>query len=279
MIIDFHTHTFPDKIAASAIASMQRVCHSRAFAEGTVSGLESAAARAGVDISLLQPVATKPTQVESINRLAAECSGRGGLMYFGCIHPDFENAEAELRGLVRAGIRGVKVHPVYQGADIDDIRYLRIFEKCAGMGLWVLTHAGDDIGFPGLVRCSPEMIRNALRQVPGVKMVAAHMGGWRNWERVADCLGDTEVCLDTAFSLGAISPLDDGYYNGRDISLLSDEDFCALVKIFGANRILFGSDSPWTEQGAEIARLRSMPLTEAEKTAILGGNAERILFA
>jgi len=278
MIIDFHTHSFPEKIAASAIKSMQRCCHAKAWTEGTLTALEQASCNAGIDIALLQPVATKAAQVESINSLSIGRNGTDGIMCFGCIHPDYDDYIIELERIAANGIKGVKIHPVYQGADLDDLRYLHIFEHCAELGLWVLTHAGDDIGYPGTVRCSPEMIRNALVCVPGLKMVAAHMGGWRNWERVTDCLAETDVYLDTAFSLGCIYPLDDGYYADKDTSLLSDEKFCELVRTFGAERVLFGSDSPWTEQRSEIEHIRALPLAEYEKTAILGGNAKKILF-
>lgn len=278
MIIDFHTHTFPDRIAASAISKMQLDCHSAAFTAGTVEALKSSAREAGIDISVVQPVATKPKQVSAVNDISIAMNGKEGLAYFGCMHPDFENFRAELERLAAAGIKGIKVHPVYQWTDIDDAKYLRIFERCAELGLWVLTHGGDDIGFPGAVRCSPEMCRSALHQVPGLKMVVAHMGGWRNWDQVADCLADTGAVLDTAFSLGSIVPLEDGFYEGRDLSLLSDEMFCSLVKTFGSERILFATDSPWTDRKAELERLRALPLGEKEIDAILGGNAERILF-
>ncbi len=278
MIIDFHTHTFPDKIASAAIAKMQLDCHSAAFSDGTLAGLKAGAKDAGIDLSVIQPVATKPGQVSSVNELAAGLNGQDGIVYFGCMHPDFEDYRSELQQLRDAGIKGIKVHPVYQGANIDDARYLRIFECCAALGLWVLTHGGDDIGFPGLVRCSPEMCRSALRQVPGLKMVVAHMGGWRNWERVAENLLDTGAVLDTAFSIGNIVPLDDTYYDDKDTALLSDEQFCSLVATFGGERVLFATDSPWSDRKAEVARIKAMPLPEAEKAAILGGNAEKILF-
>ena len=49
MIIDFHTHTFPDKIAAAAIDKLQHASHSKAFTSGTVSGLQASMQRAGID--------------------------------------------------------------------------------------------------------------------------------------------------------------------------------------------------------------------------------------
>lgn len=276
MVIDFHTHTFPDKIAAAAIRKMQGDCHSAAFTEGTVSALIASMNRSGIDYSVVLPVATNPAKVSSINALSAPVSGKDGLLYFGCIHPDMPDWHAELGRIAALGLKGIKLHPVYQGTDFDDIRNLRILERAGELGLIVVTHAGDDIGFPGVVRCSPEMIRSAIAQVGDVKLVLAHMGGWRNWERVADTLADTNVYLDTSFSLGAITPIDD-HYSPHELPLLDAEQFCRLVRSFGAARILFGTDSPWSCQAQSREDIENLPLTCEEKAAILGGNAQRLL--
>lgn len=278
MIIDFHCHTFPDSIAAAAIKKMQMDCHAAAFSEGTLHGLKSTAASAGIDWSVIQPVATKPEQVSAINRLATSLNGKDGVIYFGAMHPDFEDAATELKFLADSGIRGIKIHPVYQKHNIDHISYLHIFEICAELGLWVLSHTGDDIGFPDEVSCSPEKCRRALKAVPGLKFVAAHMGGWRTWDRVADCLLDTEAFIDTAFSLGFITTLEDGFYDGKSTALLDEAEFCGLVRTFGSKRVLFGTDTPWTDRKKEIANIKALPLSEGEIFDILGANAELILF-
>lgn len=278
MVIDFHTHTFPARIAAAALKKMQGDSHSRTFSDGTAEGLAGDMAARGIDYSVVLPVATNPAKVSSINDLSAQINQSGNLIYFGCIHPDCENVREELSRIAGMGIQGIKIHPVYQGVDMDDIRFLRILDRAAELGLIVVTHAGDDIGFPGVVRCSPEMIRNALRQVGDFPFVLAHMGGWKNWNRVADQLADTGVYLDTAFSLGEIEALEADYYSREERQLLSNREFCKLVHAFGADRVLFGTDSPWTDSAHEIAKLRAMPgLSEQEKAAILGGNAQRLL--
>ncbi len=276
MIIDFHTHTFPARIAAAAIQKMQSDCHSAAFTAGTTEALQRSMAAAGIDWSIVLPVATNPAKVSAINDVSAGLSGRDGLFCFGCIHPEQPDWKAELHRIAGLGLKGIKLHPVYQGVDFDDARYLRILECAGSLGLIVVTHAGDDIGFPGVVRCSPEMVRSALRQVGDVKLVLAHMGGWRNWDRVVDALADTSVYLDTAFSLGAITPIDD-HYQPQELPLLSGEGFCDLVHAFGAERVLFGTDSPWSSQAQSLADIQALPLTATEKAAILGGNAQKLL--
>lgn len=275
MIIDFHTHTFPEKLAAAAIPKMQAASHSKAFTAGTEEALRASMAKAGIDRSVVLPVATNPLKVSAINDLSIAHLGDEVLTYFGCIHPEQSDWKEELCRIAKAGLKGIKIHPQYQGADIDDIRYLRIFEQAASLGLWVITHAGDDIGFPGLVRCAPEMVKNAIAQVGEFPLILAHMGGWKNWDRVEQ-LAETKVYLDTAFSLGAITPIDD-HYSTEELQMLSEERFCAMVRTFGAERILFGTDSPWGGQAESLKAIQDLPLTAQEKEQILGKNAERIL--
>ena len=280
MIFDIHTHTFPDKIASSTIQKLQSMSHTRPFSDGTQSGLAASMAQAGVDGSLVLPVATNTRQVVHVNDSSARINEHGpetGIWSFGCMHPDFEDWRGELSRIAELGLKGIKLHPVYQEVDFDDIRTLRILDRCGELGLIVLTHAGMDVGFPGKVHCSPDMVLRAVRQVGPVTLILAHMGGWRNWDRVEELLPETSVYLDTAFSLGAMSPLDDGYYRPADLPLLDEEQFLRIVRRFGAHRVLFGTDSPWTGQREELARLRALPLTQRELDAILGGNARRLL--
>lgn len=276
-MIDFHTHTFPDKIAQRAITGMQANSHAAAFSEGTVSALRESMAAAGITHSVVLPVATNPSKLTSMNNAAIAVNGKDGIIHFGAVHPLAENWETELIRIAEAGLKGIKIHPFYQGVDINDIRYLRILGKAAELGLITVMHAGSEIAYPGQVRCSPEMTADALNQLGPIPIVLAHMGGWKNWDRVAEHLVPTGCYIDTAISLGAIVPLDDGHYIPEDLSLLSQEAFCDLVKAFGSHRILFGTDSPWADQKVEIDKVSALPLTEEEKDSILGGNACRLL--
>lgn len=277
MMIDFHVHTFPEQIAAAALAKLQGNCHTATFSDGTVPGLVQSMAEAGISHSVVLPVATNPLKVSHINDASIRANGQQGLIHFGGIHPDMADWHAELGRLAQAGIKGIKLHPIYQNADIDDVRFLRILDRAGALGLIVVMHAGEDVGFPGMVRCHPRMIANALKQVGPVTLVAAHMGGWRNWDMVADCLSDTSVYLDTAFTLGSLTPLDDGYYTPEHLPMLHAADFCRLVRAFGSRRILFATDSPWASQADSVAQIRALPLTDSEKEDIFSGNARRLL--
>jgi predicted TIM-barrel fold metal-dependent hydrolase len=231
---------------------------------------------AGIDYSVVLPVATNPLKLNSMNTVSIESNGKENLIYFGAMHPDAPDWKEELERLSNNGIKGIKIHPVYQGVDIDDIRYLKILNKASELGLIVLMHAGDDIGFPGEVRCSPKMIANALKQVGDVKIVLAHMGGWKNWQDVAENLVNTSAMLDTAFSLDKITPIDD-FHSDEFLNLLNADDFMKLVKAFGTNRILFGTDSPWTDQSKSLEFINNLPLGKEDKARILSENACELL--
>ncbi|MBD3878510.1 MAG: amidohydrolase family protein [Quinella sp. 1Q5] len=277
MIIDMHTHIFPDEIAAAVIDKLSRVSRTPAFTDGTLNGLLKSMDAAQINLSVILPVATSPRQVEKINASAAELNEGDGVISFGSVHPDYTNYREELSRLKNRGLKGIKLHPVYQDANLDDVKFLRIIDRAAELGLIVVTHAGLDIGFPGVIRCSPKMARHVVEEVGDFKFVLAHMGGWKNWSEVLEVLSGTGIFIDTSFSTGAIVPRSDSHWQAEDLKLLDANQFMTFVKVFGADRILFGTDSPWTSAKASIDFIRALPLPDADKDKILGGNAQRLL--
>ncbi len=282
MIADFHTHTFPDRIAEKAIRRLSAASHTVPFSDGTCAGLFSSMKRSGVDLSVILPVATAPGQVDHINDSAAEINrrwgGRPGFVSLGAIHPDCGTWRASLQKIHDLGLKGVKIHPVYQNADLDDVRYLRIMDRCAELGLMVVTHAGLDIGYsPDVVRCSPAMAAHVLSLIPGLTLVMAHMGGWKCWEEAASVLSGTSAYVDTAFSTGCYHPLDDGFWKEEDTRMLDGERFMKMIAAFGADRVLFGTDSPWSSQEESLSFLMALPLGEEDRRKILYENAAKLL--
>ncbi|MBR1657817.1 MAG: amidohydrolase [Synergistaceae bacterium] len=281
-IIDFHTHTFPDRIAGRAITALSSKSHTRAFTDGTVGGLAASMRESGVNVSVIQPVATKPEQVRKINDTAIAINAeaeRTGIYSFGGIHPDFAECVEELDRLAEAGIRGIKIHPVYQGVPVDDERYVKILKRAGEAGLTVMIHAGWDIGFPENDFALPERISRALDMAGSVRGILAHMGGWRCWNDALRLFAGREgIYFDSAFSLGRFIPNGDGYYcNDDECRMLSDDEFVEMVKIFGSENVLFGTDSPWASQSETVKTVMSLSLSEWEKGMIFFGNASGIL--
>lgn len=281
MIIDIHTHTFPDAIAAKAVDRLKHNSHTQPFLDGTAASLSASAKAAGIDLAVIQPVATSPKQVEGINDNALALNRTSDVTHlysFGGMHPAFEEPERELTRIAEAGLKGIKLHPVYQLADMDDPSYLRVLKAAAANGLLVLIHAGIDVGFLDLTYSSVEKIARAVDAVPTGRYILAHMGGWRQWEEAVRLFAGREnVWIDTSFSIGDMVPVGDGFCETHSLERLSVEQFLRMKEAFGADRLLFGTDSPWEKQAAEVARIRALPIPEHEKAAILGGNAEKLL--
>ncbi len=262
MVIDFHTHTFPDKIAKASIESLSKCSGITPHTDGTISGLKRSMEEDGVDLSVILPVVTRPAQFETVNRVAAEICEKGeGFLSFGGIHPDCPDVKQKMREIKSLGLKGVKIHPAYQEVYMDDIRYLRILEAATEQGLVVSVHAGVDIGLPVPVYAAVERIARAIKETAPEKLVLAHLGGWKEWDAVEETLAGDNVYLDTAF-------LED---------YISDELLLRIIKKHGADKILFGTDCPWSGQRESIERLEKLPLSEEEKRLIFSENAEKLL--
>lgn len=263
MIIDFHTHIFPDKIAAKSVASLQSVSGVQAATDGTLSGLLSSMDKSAVDMSVILPVVTKPSQFETINTFAKSVNEQyaGRLLSFGGIHPDCEDYKKKLDFIKELGLPGIKLHPDYQGVMIDDIRYMNIIEYASELGLIILVHAGIDIGLPDPVHCPPDKMRKVLDIIKPEKMVLAHMGGWKQWEEVYEYLAGENVYFDTAFSF----------------DYMEQEMFLKIWEKHDKKKVLFATDSPWSNAVTDIKAVRELPLTSQEIEDILSNNAKNLL--
>ena len=258
-VIDFHTHVFPDVLAPAALARLEQRAGLAPAYDGTAAGLKAVMRHAGVSRSIIQPVASKPSQVRSINEWLAGLD-EPELVAFGATHPDLANPCAELENLRAAGFSGLKLHPEFQRFRPDDERLDSFYEGAARRGLIVFFHAGKDIAIP-TVHSDPACFARLLDRHPDLLVVLAHMGGWQQWDEVERLLPARQVYVDTAFSM----------------SYLGERRFCRLVEAFGAEHVLFGSDGPWGDVTAEVARLRAMPLSDDNREAILWRNAARLL--
>ena len=264
-IIDFHSHFYPDSIAARTIALLESKSGLTAPLDGTRADLLRGMKEGGVDISVVLPVATKPEQVRKINTRNADANRKDGLVFAGAMHPGCEDIEAELDYIKEAGFFGIKLHPDYQDTFFDDPKYLRVMEGAAKRGLITVTHAGVDVGYPGApVRCTPDMVKNVLSALKGVidnKLVLAHMGGAELPGEVLEKLAGEPVYMDTSFVLD-----------------LYPEKCLDIIRKHGADRIVFGTDAPWKTQASFVSLLKSLPLSGGELEKIFHLNAESLLL-
>lgn len=265
-IVDIHTHVFPEKIVKKTIEKLEEKGGIKAKAAGTEAGLLAEMKQSGVDISVIMPVVTRAEQFSSVNAYAEKLNRlyekeEKRLFSFGGIHPDAINYKQQLRSVRDMGLKGIKLHPDYQGTFIDDPKYMRIIDYATEIGLTILVHAGVDIGFRDLVRCSPERIRNVLDSVGPERFILGHYGGYEMWDEVEELLVGENVYLDTAM----IFPY------------ISDEQFLRILKKHGADKIVYGTDSPWSSQKETLEIIKRLVPQKEEQEKILGENICKIL--
>ena len=187
------------------------------------------------------------------------CSDR--ILAFGGIFPHTDDYKRDIDFVVSLGLKGLKFHSEYQDFDVDDERMLKIYDYALSKGLIIMYHAGVDIGKPPPYKSSPKQFARIARAMQGGVIVAAHFGGHQQWDEVENELVGENIYLDTSMGFEFFAP----------------GQFVRIVRNHGTDRILFASDSPWSRAETEMKHLRELPLTESEKTAILGGNAQRLL--
>ena len=264
MIIDFHTHAFPDAIHERAIASLCKASHDilSPCHDGSLSGLLSNMDKFGVDLSVVQPVITKPSQTKTLNEWAAKITEENdNIISFGGIHPHSDDWKRDIDFVCSLGLPGLKFHCEYQDFKIDDPLMLKIYDYAFSKGLIILHHAGYDPAFEEPFRSSPQMFANVLKEMKGGVMIAAHFGGGRQWDDVERYLVGRDIYLDTSMGQEYYPP----------------EQFLRIVSHHGADKILFGSDSPWSKADYELEHINASALSDDEKALILGKNAKRLL--
>ncbi len=260
MIIDFHTHCFADKVAAKAIPKLESTGNVKAFLDGTVSDLKQSMKAANIDISVVQTIATKASQTEIINRWILKIRDNN-LIPFATIHPDFNNWKEEIEWLVSQGIKGIKFHPDYQDFFVDDEKLYPLYDFIFSNNLIVLFHAGLDVAYTEPFKCTPKRLRKLLRVFPKAKIIAAHLGGYCYWEDVEKYLVGEEIYIDTSLAYEKLGP----------------NKMKEIIQGHGIEKVLFATDSPWSNQHKEVLNIKSMGMNNNEVDAILGTNAQKLL--
>ncbi len=261
MLIDFHTHAFPEKIAEKAIEKLSYASGGlEPYTNGTISGLCNSMEKGGVDKSVVLNIATNAHQQKSVNDFAAATNKMSNLIAFGSVFPDSEDALYELERIKSLGLKGVKLHPDYQGFNVDDEKMKPIYKKISELGLITVFHAGFDYGFPPPYGATPEKLLKALSwfQSP---VIAAHWGGINCNQGVLDLLCGKDIYFDTSF----------GY------SMLPRYYALKIIEKHGTDKILFGTDTPWHTPNMEMRLLNNLELSDGEMKKITHLNAEKLL--
>lgn len=258
MIIDAHTHVWPDKIAHRALSA-----NGTGFdhvGDGTLSGLRATMAAAGVDRSVVLGVANDAAAVEKVCRFSASIAAPD-VIPLGSIHVDLP-VEENVRLLRDNRLVGIKVHPLYQGFGLDDARLVERLDALDD-GMLVVVHVGTGGDGRPVAGSTPPLLRDLAQAVPHLNIVACHFGGYHHLEEAFEVICGSGVLVDTSWppSLGEIAP-----HRVRD-----------FIVRHGADKVVFASDWPTADPAREIQVIRDLGLASDDTDQVLGLNLAGIL--
>ena len=259
-IIDFHAHAFPDPLAARAISQLEHGGGVKAFLDGRVSSLLASMDGAGVATSVICSIATKPEQFEPILKWSKQIASQR-IVPLPSIHPRDPDPVGQARRVAEAGLLGIKLHPYYQEFNLDDEALFPLYRVLDELGLLVVFHTGFDFAFSRDRKGDPVRIRRILERVPTLRLVTTHMGAWDDWDEVEEHLIGQPISMDVSLSLDLL-----GRERARD-----------MILAHPADRVLFGTDSPWASQAGTLEAVRALDLGEEREQAILWKNARALL--
>ena len=268
MIIDFHTHAFPDGIAAKALQAMYGECvkypqsnYLTLKYDGTLAEARRIEKEGGADYFVQLAVATSPRHQMNVNNFALKAAECPEIFAYGSIHGAASDSLEELERLHAAGAKGIKLHPDEQGIELDDVRLYPVYELMSELEMPCMIHAGFDPFSPERSHASPAQILKVHRDFPKLTMILAHLGGLHDWDAVEELLAGKGMWMDTSIVSTCLSP----------------ERAARIIRQNGAEQVLLGSDLPWTTIKEAHDYLLSLPLTDREKELIAGRNGARLL--
>ncbi len=258
MIIDTHTHIWPEKIAAKAKEYLEKLFDTRLVTLPVLENLLRFMDRNGVDISFIASVASRPDQMGPINKWLFSIRNER-IRIFASFHPDAQNWQDELKR-IRDHSSGIKLQPEFQDFFADDEKLFPAYEKMSEYSIPVLFHCGEELSGTMLVRSSPDRISRLNNKFPGLKIIAAHFGGFRKWGEVEKHLIGKDIYLDTSFTFNH----------------LKKENLIKMINNHSKERILFGTDFPLTDQKKDIDYLNNLEIEEEFRKKIFYKNAAKL---
>ncbi len=259
-IIDCHTHAFPEPLAERAIPALEKEAGIKAHLDGTLSSLLRSMDEAGIERSIVCSIATKPEQFEPILKWSKQIASER-IIPFPSIHPADPRAGDLVPLLHKEGFKGIKLHPYYQNCDLNDERLFPVYEQLAAHDMIITAHTGFDIAFQPFRKADARKVAEVIDRFPGLTFLTTHLGGWNDWAEVRRHLVGKPVYMEISFT--------NGY--------LDDEELIEICTIHGKEYILFGTDSPWTDQRQMVERFKALDLDDDFKEHVLYKNAASLL--
>ncbi|GAB1401430.1 TatD family hydrolase [Elusimicrobiota bacterium] len=259
IIIDSHTHVWPDKVADKAKDYLEKAFSRPIPVVPTVSNLLKVMDENEILKSVIASVASRPDQVQSINNWLFKMD-RKRFIPFASLHPFYDKWEDELKK-IKDNAFGIKFQPEFQDFYIDDERIFPIYEQIQKLNIPVLFHCGVELSLPGIIHASPDKILKIINKFPGLKFIGAHMGGFNIWDEVIEKLAGKNIYFDTSTAM----------------IYMKKEQWNKFVTNHSLDKILFGTDFPFGIQKNDIDFLKALDIEENNKVKLFSGNIKKLL--
>ncbi len=260
-LIDVHAHVMHPKITAKVTSQLEGHYCIRPEGNGLAEDLLQRMDAGGISRAIVHTAATAPGQVVPANNWSLEVQREyDDLIPFGTVHPGYPQWEKELYRLEENGIPGIKLHPDFQGIWLDDPGLYPLLEAMQGRFI-LMVHVGDDLPPEKNPSC-PRKVAQIIDNFPELTVIAAHLGGYRQWEMALEFLVGRDLFLDTSSSLPFIRT-----------------DFLQrMINSHSWERLLFGSDYPLFDPGREKERLQENSLFTPDVVSQMEKNARRLFL-
>lgn len=265
--IDFHTHTFPDKLQAAITGWFQANTEWRWHFEGSWREITAhLEAMKGLIRYVTFGYAHKPGIARELNQFYAELmKASPKAVALMCAHQDDEDLKGIAKEAFGLGLKGVKIHCQVQKVSPSDERFFPLYEEVIDNGGIVMLHAGNGPftgPFVGFEHFAPLM-----KRYPELNCVVAHLGCFEPEEFLREALKRENLYLDTSYTFI------------KNPSNLMDAPVGLVKEACG--KILYASDFPGIchpyGEGLE-ALLKALALSPEEERAILYENGRRLLL-
>ncbi len=274
-MIDAHVHIFPPEMIANREQLQiedswfgETFGHPKAKMR-TAEELIASMDKAGIDLSVVVGWPWQSNEhCAAHNTYLAQIANRwpDRIAWLGIVNPATAGAIEEIDRCTTLGAMGFgEINADAQGFRWSEPEsWLEVVQRIEATHLPLMIHTSEPVGhgYPGKGLATPTEVLAAVQTVPDLRWVLAHWGGGLPFYELMPEV--KAACANVVYDSAATSYLYD------------QNVFRRVIDLVGVKKVLFGSDWPVLGQGKLLDRVRTLPLTDEEMSAVLGGNAVRI---
>jgi len=259
-VIDSHCHIYPGKIAEKAVDAVGNYYGIPPTYDGVGESL-AGDTTSKIDQYVVCSVATSARQIIGINEFIEMTvkRARGRFIGLGTYYPLEDDVQMVVDDALARGLHGFKIHPDMQERNADDPNFMRLYGACGKAGIPVMIHTGDD-RHDG---ANPERMLDIYKSFPNTIFIGAHFSGYQQWDKVLSMIAPAELPNVYVDISSTFNYIDDAYV-------------LELIRAFGVDKCMFGTDYPLWDRDEELRRLFGLKLSSREYRQILSENAIKV---